>query len=73
LARPALLIMTICPDLLPVQKILAQSRPTSLAMRLLAAGVPLTLLIDLCAVDGPDSRAIIALERETTQPQTPLA
>jgi hypothetical protein len=32
-------------------------------MRLMAAGVPLTLLIDLLASGGPDSIAINAVER----------
>jgi hypothetical protein len=32
-------------------------------MRLLEAGVPLSLLIDLTAPDGPDSAGIIAAER----------
>jgi hypothetical protein len=32
-------------------------------MRLLAAGVPLTLLIDLSAQEGPDSALISATER----------
>jgi hypothetical protein len=33
------------------------------AMQLLAAGVPLSLLIDLTAKDGPDSAVISAFER----------
>lgn len=32
-------------------------------MRLLAAGIPLTLLLDLAHPDGPDSRGILARER----------
>jgi hypothetical protein len=32
-------------------------------MRLLEAGIPLSLLIDLCSPLGPDSRGIIAHER----------
>jgi len=32
-------------------------------MRLLAAGIPLSLLIDLTAPDGPDSTGIIASEQ----------
>jgi hypothetical protein len=35
----------------------------SIAMQLLVAGVPLSLLIDLSAHDGPDSAVICALER----------
>ena len=38
----------------------ARSVPSPLA--LLAAGIPLTLLIDLAAVGGPDSRSILATE-----------
>lgn len=33
------------------------------AMRLLAAGVPLSLLLDLAAPSGPDSERIAAAER----------
>lgn len=32
-------------------------------MRLLAAGVPLSLLLDLAPVTGPDSRAILRVEQ----------
>jgi hypothetical protein len=35
----------------------------SIAMQLLVAGVPLSLLIDLTAHDGPNSAVICALER----------
>ena len=35
----------------------------SVAMRLLAAGVPLRLLLDLAAPNGPDSELIAATER----------
>lgn len=35
----------------------------SLAMRLLGAGVPLSLLLDLASPDGPDSERIAAAER----------
>jgi hypothetical protein len=39
-------------------------RPTpTLAMQLLLAGVPLSLLIDLTARDGPDSALISSRER----------
>ena len=34
-----------------------------IAMRLLAAGVPLSLLLDLASPFGPDSERIAALER----------
>jgi hypothetical protein len=38
-------------------------QPTqSLAMRLMTAGVPLSLLIDLTTADGPDSAAIYGRE-----------
>ncbi|HTW21236.1 MAG TPA: hypothetical protein VME70_13610 [Mycobacteriales bacterium] len=36
---------------------------SNVAMRLLAAGVPLSLLIDLTSPDGPDSRFIHATEQ----------
>jgi hypothetical protein len=35
----------------------------SLAERLLAAGIPLSLLVDLADADGPDSRSICATEQ----------
>jgi hypothetical protein len=38
----------------------------SVAMQLLAAGVPLSLLIDLTTKDGPDSAVISAFERPET-------
>jgi hypothetical protein len=37
--------------------------PESLAMRLLQAGVPLSLLLDLTSQKGPDSAGISAQER----------
>jgi hypothetical protein len=36
------------------------------AMRLLAAGVPLSLLIDLASSSGPDSETIAAVERASS-------
>jgi hypothetical protein len=36
---------------------------SSLAFELLRVGVPLTLLLDLWPVDGPDSSAILRHER----------
>jgi hypothetical protein len=39
----------------------SQSTP-SLAMRMLEAGLPLTLLLDLSAKEGPESALIIARE-----------
>jgi hypothetical protein len=38
-------------------------RAPSVAMQLLAAGVPLSLVIDLTTKDGPDSVVISAFER----------
>lgn len=38
---------------------------TTVAMRLLAAGVPLSLLVDLLSPSGPDSEVIAATERMT--------
>jgi hypothetical protein len=35
-------------------------------MRLLAAGVPLTLLVDLASPSGPDSERIAASEQSVT-------
>jgi hypothetical protein len=40
----------------------------SVAMRLLYAGVPLSLLIDLLPPDGPDSLGILAMERPDPAP-----
>jgi hypothetical protein len=42
--------------------------PINPAMRLLAAGIPLSLLIDLVSPFGPDSRGIIAHERSLRVP-----
>jgi hypothetical protein len=39
----------------------------SRAFALLSAGVPLTLLIDLSAPDGPDSAGILSSERGSAQ------
>jgi hypothetical protein len=41
---------------------------TSPDMHLLDSGIPLTLLIDLTAPDGPDSVAINAVERPPGDP-----
>lgn len=41
---------------------------TSPVMRLLEAGVPLTLLLDLAHPEGPDSAAINAVERPPGDP-----
>lgn len=41
---------------------------TSPVMKLLEAGVPLTLLLDLAAADGPDSASINAVERPPGDP-----
>ena len=40
--------------------------PLSLPMRLLGAGVPLSLLIDLVAPNGPDSISILRREGSTS-------
>jgi hypothetical protein len=39
-------------------------QPADSAWRLLTSGVPLSLLMDLCSPLGPDSRGIVARERE---------
>ena len=41
---------------------------TSPVMHLLDSGIPLSLLIDLSNPDGPDSRAINAVERPPGDP-----
>jgi hypothetical protein len=41
---------------------------TSPVMDLLADGIPLTLLLDLAAPDGPDSLAINSVERPPGDP-----
>ena len=41
---------------------------TSPVMRLMEQGVPVTLLLDLADPDGPDSRAINAVERPPGDP-----
>ncbi len=51
---------------LDIEDVSEPSGPRSrqnVAMRLLAAGIPLSLLIDLTAPDGPDSTGIIASEQ----------
>ena len=50
-------------DLLNVSESTDVRRARAVPMRLMAAGVPLTLLIDLLATYGPDSAAINAIER----------
>lgn len=40
-----------------------QESPEPLAMALLAAGIPLSLLVDLLEPNGPDSRQISVRER----------
>jgi hypothetical protein len=40
----------------------------SVAMRLLDAGVPLSLLFDLVSPDGPNSEAILAFEKLPRDP-----
>jgi hypothetical protein len=41
----------------------------AVAMRLLDAGVPLTLLFDLLSPDGPDSLSILEAERAAPEPE----
>jgi hypothetical protein len=41
---------------------------TSPVMRLLESGIPITLLMDLAATDGPDSYAINCTERPAGDP-----
>jgi len=51
---------------LDIEDVCEPSGPRSrqnVAMRLLAAGIPLSLLIDLTSPNGPDSTGIIASER----------
>jgi hypothetical protein len=50
------------PEILNVSEQNAPQTVVSPAMRLLQAGVPLTLLLDLSAQEGPDSARIIAHE-----------
>jgi hypothetical protein len=45
-------------------------KPADGAWRLLTAGVPLSLLMDLCSPLGPDSRGIVAREREEARGPT---
>jgi hypothetical protein len=40
------------------------------AMRLLRAGIPLSLLLDLADPDGPDTRGIMAYEAHCAQAET---
>ena len=43
-------------------------------MRLLRAGIPLSLLLDLADPEGPDTRSIMAYEADNAETQTaPLA
>jgi hypothetical protein len=49
-------------DIVNVNDSMTTSPWQSLAMKLLESGVPLTLLVDLTAQEGPDSRQIIASE-----------
>jgi hypothetical protein len=46
---------------------IATPQPRCRAMQLLDAGIPLTLLIDLCTAGGLDSRSISAFERRERQ------
>lgn len=46
----------------------ARATPGRFVMSLLGNGVPLTLLMDLCRPDGPDSRWILTAERPDPGP-----
>jgi hypothetical protein len=63
MVRPALPDNPRRPDTPVVPDDVRTPEPISRAMRLLNAGIPLTLLIDLCTPVGIDSRSIILAER----------
>ena len=63
LRRTAVRHMSATTDPLNVSELIDAHCPRTAPMQLMAAGVPLTLLIDLLASDGPDSAAINAVER----------
>jgi hypothetical protein len=67
LDRPALPRVQLTPDTPFVPDSVTIPDETSRAMRLLKAGIPLSLLIDLCTPIGIDSGSIIIAEqREAT-------
>jgi hypothetical protein len=67
LVRPALPGVLVVPDTPSVTDSVTTPEPISRAMRLLNAGIPLSLLIDLCTPIGIDSSSIIVAEqREPT-------
>ena len=62
LRRMAVIAADRMPEIMEVSEPNPSGTAVSPAMRLLQAGVPLTLLLDLCAQEGPDSAVIIARE-----------
>jgi hypothetical protein len=63
LRRPAVRLSRFEDETIGVCEPTPRRLATALAMQLLGAGVPLSLLMDLAVADGPDSRSIMALER----------
>jgi hypothetical protein len=63
LTRPALPGDQLTPDTPFVPDSVTAPESTSRAMRLLNAGIPLSLLIDLCTPIGIDSGSIIIAEQ----------
>jgi hypothetical protein len=69
LVRSALPGDGLVPDTPCVPDSVTVPEEISRAMRMLNAGIPLSLLIDLCTPIGIDSRSIISAEqREATSP-----
>jgi hypothetical protein len=62
LLRTAVSVPGIAPDIVGVSESSTFSGSGSLTLALLAAGVPLSLLIDLTTPGGPDSAGIYAGE-----------
>jgi hypothetical protein len=60
--RTDLLPHRLAPEMNPVTEMTAPGLAPSFAMRLLEAGVPLSLLCDLAAPEGPESAVIFARE-----------
>jgi hypothetical protein len=61
--RTGLLLRQLAPDINCVTEMTTPGLSPSFAMRLLEAGIPLSLLCDLAASEGPDSTVICARER----------
>jgi hypothetical protein len=57
------MITAIGDEATTVSDAISPEQRLSVAMRLLDAGVPLSLLFDLLSPDGPDSAAILESER----------